>query len=175
MSPWLEKPRRRPNSSHRASGRTTVRSSFQKFCWNSFLIWAASEWLIWCTQFPYLMLTHQDHEDWLPDVYILNVILALWMGVPGRESTSSGRLQRSSHIYVLERIPIAGRTLSVVRTSCWNVRTDASWSSSKLLDTKEGPDGKFSSSGRMMLWTNGHPDGISCRSNGCKGSDFSDL
>jgi len=28
---------------------------------------------------------------------------------------------------------------------------DASWSSSKLLDTGEGPDGKFSSSGRMML------------------------
>jgi hypothetical protein len=28
---------------------------------------------------------------------------------------------------------------------------DATWNSSKLLDTKDGPDGKFSSSGRMML------------------------
>jgi hypothetical protein len=28
---------------------------------------------------------------------------------------------------------------------------DASWNSSKGLDTEEGPDGKFLSSGRMML------------------------
>jgi hypothetical protein len=34
-----------------------------------------------------------------------------------------------------------GRTLRVVRTGCWIVQTDASWSSSKLLDTEEGPDG----------------------------------
>jgi hypothetical protein len=33
------------------------------------------------------------------------------------------------------------RTLRVVRMGCWIVRTNASWSSSKLLDTKEGPDG----------------------------------
>jgi len=25
-----------------------------------------------------------------------------------------------------------------------------------------------------MLWTVGRPDGISCRSDGCRGSDFSD-
>jgi hypothetical protein len=46
---------------------------------------------------------------------------------------------------------ITDRTLSGVRTCCWNVWTDASWSSSKLLNTEEGPDGKFSSSRRMML------------------------
>jgi hypothetical protein len=54
-------------------------------------------------------------------------------------------------------------------------QTDASWSSSKLLDTKEGPDEKFSSSGRMMLWTVGHSDGISHHPDSCKGSYFSDL
>jgi len=32
-------------------------------------------------------------------------------------------------------------TLRVVRMSCWIVWTDASWSSSKLLDTEEGSDG----------------------------------
>jgi hypothetical protein len=50
----------------------------------------------------------------------------------------------------LKRNPIAGWTLSVVRTCCWNVRTDASWSSSKFLDTDGRPDGKFLSSGRMQ-------------------------
>jgi len=66
-------------------------------------------------------------------------------------STSSGRLQLSSYICVLERNPIAVRILSGVRTCCWNIRTDASWNSSKLLDTGEGPDGKFLLSRRMML------------------------
>jgi hypothetical protein len=44
------------------------------------------------------------------------------------------------------------QTLKPVRPCCWDVRMDASWRSSKLLDTKEGLDGKFSLSGRMMLW-----------------------
>jgi len=35
-----------------------------------------------------MMLAHPDHEDWRPDVWILNAILALWMSVSGRESTS---------------------------------------------------------------------------------------
>jgi hypothetical protein len=38
---------------------------------------------------------------------------------------------------------------------------------SKLLDTEEGPDEMFSLSGRMMLWTVGHPDGIPRRPDGC--------
>jgi len=107
--------------------------------------------LIWCTQFPYLMYALPDHADWHPDVWIWIAILALWISASGRESTSSGRLQRSSHNCILERNPEACRTLRVVRTSCWNVQRDASWSSSKLLYTGEGPDGKFSSSGWMML------------------------
>jgi hypothetical protein len=117
----------------------------------------SSERLIWCTQFPYLMLSHPDQEDWRPNVWILNAILALWMSASRWESTSSGRLQRTSHNYVLERNPEACWTLRVIQTCCWNVRTDASWSNLKLLDTEEGPDGKFSSSGRMMLWIVGRP------------------
>jgi hypothetical protein len=72
------------------------------------------------------MLTRPDHDDWRPDVWILNAILALWMSASRRESTSSRRLQRSSHICVLERNPIVGRTLSVVRTCSRNVRTESS-------------------------------------------------
>jgi hypothetical protein len=130
---------------------------------------------IWCMQFPYMKLARWDHEDRRQDVWILNARLALWMSGSGRESTSSRWLQLSSHICVLERNLIADRTLRGVRTCYWNVRTDASWNSSELLDTKEGSDGKFSSSERMMLWTVGLPDSISRRLDGCKGSDFSDL
>jgi len=89
-----------------------------------------------------------------------------------RESTSSRRLQRTSHNYVLERNHIACRTLRVVRTCCWNVRTNVSWSSSKLLHIREGLDGKFSSSGWMMLWTVGRLDGISRRPDGWQGIGF---
>jgi hypothetical protein len=81
----------------------------------------------------------------------------------------------SSHICVLERKPIADQTLSGVRMCCWNVRTDASWNSSKLLDTKDGSDGKFSSFGRMMLWTIERPDSIPYSLDDCKRSDFTNL
>jgi hypothetical protein len=96
-----------------------------------------------------------------PDFWILNAILALWM-------STSRRFQRTSHICVLEGNLIASITLS-------GVQIGASWSSSKLLDIEEGLDGKISPSRRMMLWTVGRPDGISCRPDGCKGSDFFDL
>jgi hypothetical protein len=46
---------------------------------------------------------------------------------------------------------------------------------SKLLDTEEGPDEMFSLSGRMMLWTVGHPDGMTRRPDGWQGTEFSDL
>jgi len=174
------------------SGRTTVLSAFQNF--DEILSWfeprpdgvalLSERSHFCCTQFPYQGFTrpdqgdgrpngwsdarnfhiwcsrHLDHEDWRPNVWILNAILALWM-------TASEQFQRSSQICVLERNPIACRTLSVIRTCCWNVRMDASWSSSNLLDTEEGPDKKFSSSGQMMLWTVGRPDGISRRPDGC--------
>jgi hypothetical protein len=53
------------------------------------------------------MHTRLDHADWCADVWILNAILGLWMGASGWESMSSRRLQRSSHICVLERNPEA--------------------------------------------------------------------
>jgi hypothetical protein len=207
MSVWLEKSRSRPAGGNKTFGRTTMRSAFEKFRWNSFLIWAGSgqccpivrtvalqlhtisistlrafgprEWssgrLIRCMQFQYKYLGRPDYEGYWPDVWILNAQLALWMSASGWESTSSRRLHQSSYIYVLERNLIAGRTLSVIRTYCWNVRTDARWNSSKLLDIEEGLDGNFSSSRRMMHWTVGRSDGISRRLDGCKGSNFSGL
>jgi hypothetical protein len=54
-------------------------------------------------QFPYLMHARPNHADWHLDVWILNAILALWMSASRRESTSSERLQQSSHDCVLER------------------------------------------------------------------------
>jgi hypothetical protein len=69
-----------------------------------------------------------------------------------REHTSFGRLQLSSHICVLKINLLTCRTLKGVRTYCWDVQTYATWSSSKLLDIEEGPDEKFSSFGRIMIW-----------------------
>jgi hypothetical protein len=40
-----------------------------------------------------------------------------------------------------------------------------------LLYPEEGPDGKFSSFGRMMLWTVGRQDGVSRRLVGCCSTD----
>jgi hypothetical protein len=53
----------------------------------------------------------------------------------------------------------SSRTLKSVRTICHYVRTDAILNCSKLLDTDGRPDGKFSSSGQMLL-TDDRPDGI---------------
>jgi hypothetical protein len=52
-----------------------------------------------------------------------------------------------------------------------------SWSNTECrLDVLlKRPDEKFSSSGRMMLWTVGRPGGISCHLNCCKGFNFSGL
>jgi hypothetical protein len=46
-------------------------------------------------------------SDWRPDVWISIAILALWMSPFGQEFKSSGQLQQSSHICVLERNPEA--------------------------------------------------------------------
>jgi hypothetical protein len=60
-------------------------------------------------------------------------------------------------VYVLKRNLLTCQTLKNVRTCCWDVRTDATWNSSKLLDTKGRPDENFLSSERMMLdrWASG--------------------
>jgi hypothetical protein len=52
---------------------------------------------------------------------------------------------------------------------------DASWCSLKLLDIEECQEGKFSSSGGKMLWTDGRLDGMSRRPDSWQGTKFSDL
>jgi hypothetical protein len=61
--------------------------------------------------------------------------------------TSSGRLQLSSHICVLERNPVTDRTLSGVWTCCWNVRMDASWTVQS-----------FSTQGKVRMESSHHRD-----------------
>jgi hypothetical protein len=122
-----------------------------------------------------MKLKRPDHDEWRPDGWTLYARLTLWRRVSGQEHTSSKRLQLFSHIRVLERNLIASRTMNCVRTCCWDVWTDATWNSSKLLNIEDGLDGKFLSFGRMMLWTVEHPDEISHHPDRCKGSDFSNL
>jgi hypothetical protein len=107
--------------------------------------------LNWCIQFPYIRLERPDHEVWHPDSWTLYARLTLWRRASRREHTSSKQLQLSSCTCVLERNLSTCRTLKGVQPCCWDVRTDARWNSSKVLDTEEGPDGRFSSSERMML------------------------
>jgi len=51
---------------------------------------------------------------------------------------------------------------------------DANLNCSKLLDTDGRPDGKFLSSGRILL-TDERPDGIPRRLDKCKGTELTDL
>lgn len=166
MSVWLDKTGRCPDGGHRPSGPTTMRPKFQKFHWKSFLFEscvqtvrhchpdgrtsAASNFHIeaprvWTRRLGFqtinLMHVCPDHVDCHPDVWIWIEIHALWMSVSGRESTSVERLQQSSHICVWKEILKLDRTLRVVWTGCWIIRTYANWRSSKLLDTEEGPNG----------------------------------
>jgi hypothetical protein len=59
-------------------------------------------------------------------------------------------------------------------TICHYVRTNAILNSLKFLDTDGRPDGKFSSSGRMLL-TDERPGVILSRPDGSLGSDFFEL
>jgi hypothetical protein len=74
-------------------------------------LWAFGPWrlmsrlLNWCTQFPYMMLDRLNHEDWRPDGWTLYAQLALWKTSFGRDYTSFGRLQPSSHNCVLRQKP----------------------------------------------------------------------
>jgi hypothetical protein len=117
-----------------------------------------------------------DHRVWHPDGWTSSAWLALSRITSGREHTSSRLLQLFSHNCVWDRNPITCRTLNVIRTvlsrrsdgytwtldasrtlnSVWTIchyiRTNATLNNSKLLDTDGHPNGKFSSSERMMLW-----------------------
>jgi len=92
----------------------------------------------------YLMLARSDNDDWRLDVWIWIVILALWMSTSGRESTSSGRLQRSSHICVLERNPEAWSNTESRPDGCKLEQFEASRHRGRFRR-------ESTSSGRMML------------------------
>jgi hypothetical protein len=64
--------------------------------------------------------------DWRPDSDIWIEILALRRRVSGRDTTMSGQLNQSSHIWTWKEYE-AGRVLIGVRTCCWVVRTDTRW------------------------------------------------
>jgi hypothetical protein len=123
--------------------------------------------LNWCTQFPYMKLERPDHEDWRPDGWTLYAWLALWRRASGREHTSSGRLQLSSHICVLKR------NLS----TCWILNCPDGCK----MEQFEGSWHKGRSERKFLVirmddaWTVERLDEISHRPAGCKGSDFSNF
>jgi hypothetical protein len=88
--------------------------------------------------------------DWRSDSDIWIAILALRRRASGRDTTSSGRLNQSSHIWTWKESE-AGWVLIGVRTCCWVVRTDARW-----IETSRHSGG----SGRMEQWSDGRSDGI---------------
>jgi hypothetical protein len=67
--------------------------------------------------------------DWRPEGDIWIAILALFMSVSGRETTSSGRCINLPIFWTWKESE-ADRSLMDVRTGCWEVRTDASWNRS---------------------------------------------
>jgi hypothetical protein len=191
MSVWLDKTGRHPDDVHRPPGRTTMRPKFWKFCWRSFLFesrvrtvmpcrpdgrtFAASNFHIealrvrtgrMVVRMVDLMHARPDHADWHPDVWIWIAILALWMSTFGRESTSSRRLQQSSHICVLERNPEAWSNTEDRPDELLN-RLDGCKLEQFEAFRHRGRSGRESiSSGRMMLYSDGRPDGLTRRPDG---------
>jgi hypothetical protein len=131
-----------------------------------------------------------DHEDRRPDVWIWITILALWMSASKWKSTSSGRLQRSSHISVLERNPKSwsntescpdvllkrpdGCKLEQFETSRHRGRSEREvlviWTDDAL--NRWESERYDTSSGRLMLWIYGRSEGMTCRSDGWQEIDF---
>jgi hypothetical protein len=81
-----------------------------------------------------------------------------------------------SHVVRMDSLGTLGssRTLKSIQTICHYVRTDANLNYSKLLGTDGLPNGKFSSSGWMLL-SDEHLDGIPRLPDGCKGTELTDL
>jgi hypothetical protein len=149
MGPII-KPRRRPDCSDRASGRTTVRSNFWKFGWNSFLIWAVSGW--WCPVVQTVALP-------------LQVISIPRFPTSEPRGWSSGRLDFVCDTFLMdERV----RTVAVIFPSPCFGRKCHSWSNTECRPDAllKRPDGckleQFEASRhrgmsrRMMLWIVGH-------------------
>jgi len=105
-----------------------------------------------CTQFPYMMLDRRDHDDWRPNSWTLYARLALWRTSSGRDHTSSGRFQPSSHNWLeVETLMLAKHWMASGRYS-HVVRTDLleHWDLLKLWRAS----GWFAiMSGRMQPWT----------------------
>jgi hypothetical protein len=125
--------------------------AFQIF-WNFFLNRATSKRCCPSVQTVALLLyaisiirtERPDSVDWRPDGWTSSAWLAL-------SRIASGRLQLSSHFYVWKGNPFTCQTLKGVWTCCRDIQTDATWNSLKLLETDGSLDGKFLSSGRMLL------------------------
>jgi hypothetical protein len=93
-----------------------------------------------------------DHEVWSPDGWTYSARLAFSRIASGRKSHVVRTVTTVFSYLCLEINLLTCRTLKGVWTCCWDVWTDATKRSSKLLDTEGRSNGKISSSGRMMLW-----------------------
>jgi hypothetical protein len=149
---WYNFPRRRPNGQ--------LFNWHSKFAWNSFLTRAAfgrcchsvRKIALQLHAISILRPERPDHGVWRPDGWTSSAWLALSRIAFGQNNHVVLTVEQSSHICVLERNILTCRTLKGVRKCCWVVWTNATKSSSKFLDIEGHLDGKFLSSGRMMLW-----------------------
>jgi hypothetical protein len=116
-------------------------------------------------QFPYLMNVRPDHSYMASGWVYLNCDSCLRRRASGWDTTSSGRLIDLPFIRTWKESE-AGRVQRGVRTGCWVVWTDASWTETSL--TSGGSRRKWTSSewillGLSGLWTVWHvvrTDGI---------------
>jgi len=170
MSVWLEIPKRRPDGRHRASRRTTMWSAFQislKFFPEMSLV----QTVLPCRPDGRTLATRNFHikasRVWTIGmvVWIVDLTHAIFIWVARTSGTwrlASRRLDFECTTCLMDEcirkgIHIVRTVAAVFQYLCFEIKshsyvqTDASWNGSKLLDTKEGPNEKFSSFGRMML------------------------
>jgi hypothetical protein len=116
-----------------------------------------SGWLIFYTQFPYLLNARPDHDRLTSRGLSLNCELALRSSASGQESTSSGRLQQSSQICFWKENLKLDHWESSGRAAESSRQMQAGIEASRF----RGVSGrKSTSSGRMMLWYVGRPDSM---------------
>jgi hypothetical protein len=127
MSVWLDKTGRHPDNGHRLSGQTTLLPKFQKFRWKSFLFKSRVRTVRHCRSDGRMSATSNFHieapcvQTRRMGVWMVNLMHAISISdarASGRESTSSGWLQQSSHICVWKEILKLDWTLRVVQTGC---------------------------------------------------------
>jgi len=112
-----------------------------------------------------LRLESPDHEDWRPDGCTLYAWLALSKIASRREHISSGWLQLSSHICVLQRsLAVLLRHPDGCNQEQFEGSRHRGRSGRKVLVVRT-----------EVAWTVERPDKISRHPDGCKGYNFSDL